>query len=85
MSTHASYVIAYEIAKPGKSFLEKEFVKNCMLKVAKILCPDKQCAFQIANLSQMKITRRVEEINSDTNDQLNSNIKKILISIAGFG
>ena len=35
-STHASYVVAYEIAKPRRPFLEGEFVKDCMLKVAEI-------------------------------------------------
>ena len=45
-STHASYVVAYEIAEQGKPFLEGEFVKDCMLKVAEIVCPDKPCAFQ---------------------------------------
>ena len=29
-STHASYVVAYEIAKRGKPFSEGEFVKDCM-------------------------------------------------------
>ena len=49
--THASYVVAYEIAKRGKPFSEGEFVKDCMLKVAEIVCPDKQHVFQNVSLS----------------------------------
>ena len=45
-STHASFVVAYEIAKQGKPFSEGEFVKDCMLKVAEIARPDKLRAFQ---------------------------------------
>jgi len=41
-STHASYVVAYEIAKRGKPFTEGEFFKDLMLKVADIVCPDKK-------------------------------------------
>ena len=82
-STHASYVVAYEIAKRGKPFSKGEFVKDCMLKVAEILCPDKQRAFQNVSLSRMTITRRVEEIGSDINDQLKSDIEKyVSVSLA---
>ena len=75
-STHASYVIAYEIAKRGKPFLEGEFVKDCVLKVAEKVCPDKQRAFQNVSLSRMTISLRVEEISSDINDQLKSDMEK---------
>ena len=47
-----------------------------MLKVAEIVCPDKQRAFQNVSLSRMTITRRVEEIGSDINDQLKSDKEK---------
>lgn len=40
-SVLASYVIAQEIAKHSKPFLEGEFFKNCMLKVVDIVCPEK--------------------------------------------
>ena len=82
-STHASYVVAYEIAKRGKPFVEGEFVKDCMLKVAEIVCPDKQPAFQNVSLSRMTITRRVEEIGTDIKEQLNSDVEKyVSVSLA---
>ena len=61
-SSHANYVVAYEIAKQGKPFLEGELVKNCMLEVADIVCLDEQRAFQNVSLSRITITRRVEKI-----------------------
>ena len=51
--------------------------------LAETVCPDKQHAFQNVSLSQMTITRRVEEISSDINDQLNSDIEKyVCVSLA---
>ena len=38
-------------------FLEGEFIKDCKLKVAEIVRPDKQRALQNPSLSQMKISR----------------------------
>ena len=82
-STHASYVVAYEIAKRGKLFLEREFVRDCMLKVAEIVCPNKLRAFQNVSLSRMIILRIVEEISSDINDQLDNDIEKsVSVSLA---
>ena len=75
-SIHARYLVAYEIAKRGKPFLEEKFVKFCMLKVAEIVCSDLLKAFQNVSLSRMSITRRVEKIGSDITDQLHSDIKK---------
>ena len=87
VSTHASYVVAHEIAKRAKQFVEGEFVKDCMLKVAEIVCPDKQRAFQNVSLSRMTITRSIEEIDSDINDQLKSDIEKyvsVLLALNEF-
>ena len=75
-SSHANYVVAYEIAKQGKPFLEGELVKNCMLEVEEIVCRDEQRAFQNVSLSRITITRRVEKIGSDFKDQLDGGIQK---------
>ena len=75
-SSRANYVVAYEIAKQGKPFLEGELVKNCMLEVEEIVCRDEQRAFQNVSLSRKTITRRVEKIGSDFKDQLDGGIQK---------
>ena len=47
-----------------------------MLKVAQIVCPDKQRAFQSVRLSQMTISRKVEEIGCEIKNQLSSGKQK---------
>ncbi len=37
--TKASYVVAHKIAKHSKPFSDGEFVKDCMVETADILCP----------------------------------------------
>ncbi|GBM62888.1 hypothetical protein AVEN_11349-1 [Araneus ventricosus] len=41
-ATHASYIVAYNIAKNNKALSDREFVKQCMLQVCDVLCPDKK-------------------------------------------
>ena len=45
-ATHASYVVAYNIAKSNKVLSDGDFVKHCMLKVFDILCPGKRKDFE---------------------------------------
>ncbi len=37
--TKASYVVAHKIAKHSKPFSDGEFVKDCMVETADIICP----------------------------------------------
>ena len=75
-SSRAGNLVAYEITKRGKPFFEGEFVKDSMLKVADIVCPDQRRSFQKVSLSRMTITRRVEKIDSDIKGPLNSGIQQ---------
>lgn len=43
--TKASYKVAYVLAKSGKPFTDGEVVKECLLKVAEELCPEKSKQF----------------------------------------
>jgi hypothetical protein len=38
----ASFVVSEKIAKHSKSFGEGEFVKECLVDVASIICPEKK-------------------------------------------
>jgi hypothetical protein len=38
----ASFVVSEEIAKHSKSFSEGEFIKECLVDVASIICPEKR-------------------------------------------
>ncbi|XP_042206651.1 general transcription factor II-I repeat domain-containing protein 2-like, partial [Homarus americanus] len=60
--TKVSYVIAHKIAKNSKPFSEGEFIKECMIDSASILCPDKKNQFENVCLSRRTIVRRVENI-----------------------
>ncbi|GBN43037.1 General transcription factor II-I repeat domain-containing protein 2 [Araneus ventricosus] len=44
-ATHASYIVAYNIAKNNKVLSDGEFVKQCMFQVCDVLCPDKKHNF----------------------------------------
>ncbi len=53
-AVEASYVVSEMIAKAGKPFTEGQFMKDCMLKVADILCPEKKNMFNNLSLSQIQ-------------------------------
>lgn len=46
-AVEASYVVSELIAKAGKPFTEGPFLKDCMMKVADILCPEKRACSTI--------------------------------------
>ena len=68
--TRVSYVIAHKIAKNSKPFSEGEFIKECMVDSAGILCPDKKKLFENISLSMRTVVRRVEDISGNLNLQL---------------
>ena len=45
-ATRTSFVIAHKIAQNSKPFSEREFVKECMVESAALLCPEKKEAFE---------------------------------------
>ncbi len=69
-AVEASYVVSEMIAKAGEPFTEGQFIKNCMLKVADILCPEKKNMFNNLSLSANTVAERITELSSDIYDQL---------------
>ena len=69
-----SYVITQKIAKKSKPFVEGEFIKECMVDSAVILCPDKKKQFESISLSRRTIVRRVEDISENLHLQLKSKV-----------
>ena len=63
--THASFVVAYNIAKHSKSFCDGEFVKKCKLDVAAQVCPEHIKKFEEVSLSRRTVDRRIEGIGED--------------------
>ncbi|KAK2828937.1 hypothetical protein Q5P01_019971 [Channa striata] len=45
-ATKTSFLISHKIAKNSKPFSEREFVKECLVDSAALICPDKKGAFE---------------------------------------
>ncbi|XP_042325950.1 general transcription factor II-I repeat domain-containing protein 2A-like isoform X1 [Sceloporus undulatus] len=74
-SMRASYEVAQAIVSAGKSFTEGEFVKDCLLRVVKVICPEKADVFNTLSLSARTISRRVEELGDNLKQQLQNSAK----------
>ncbi|KAK7879843.1 hypothetical protein WMY93_033491 [Mugilogobius chulae] len=66
----ASYVVSELIAKAGKPFTEGEFLKDCMLRVADLICPEKRHLFTNISLSANTVAERINELSNDIYGQL---------------
>ncbi|XP_074488096.1 general transcription factor II-I repeat domain-containing protein 2-like [Sebastes fasciatus] len=66
----ASFIVATEVAKSARPFTEGEFVKNCMMKVCDVVCPDKRQAFSNVSLSRNTVADRVRELATNLQQQL---------------
>lgn len=71
----ASYVIAELIAKNSKCFSESEFVKECLVKTAEVVCPDKVQIFKNISLSRNTVAERVDDIATNLSEQLLAKVK----------
>jgi len=74
-STLAGYVVAYKIAKNNKPYSEGEFVKDCMVSMSKILCPEKIKEFESVSLSRKTVTTRIDAIASNLSTQFRQSIE----------
>ncbi len=70
-STKASYLMAFKLAKTGNPFSEGEFLKECMVETAGILCPESKNKLEKISLSRRTVTRCVELIDEDLASKLN--------------
>ncbi|KAM8977132.1 general transcription factor II-I repeat domain-containing protein 2-like [Pelodytes ibericus] len=76
-SLRASFQVAKLIARTGRPFVEGEFVKECLLSVAKEMCPEKADLFSTVSLSAPTITRRIEEMGDNLHQHLQNSTKKL--------
>ena len=61
-ATKTSFMISHKIAKDCKPFSEGEFVKECLVDSAALICSERKEAFEKIPLSRRTVTRRVEDI-----------------------
>ncbi|KAM3838284.1 general transcription factor II-I repeat domain-containing protein 2A-like [Diretmus argenteus] len=71
----ASYTLSEMIAKAGKPFTEGEFVKDCMLKAASIVCPEKHAQFANISLSRNTVAERITDLSGNIYGQLREKVK----------
>ena len=57
-----SYGVAKVIAKRSKPFSDGEFVKDCFLRFAYFMCPEKKELFEKISLSRQTIARRTKDL-----------------------
>ncbi|KAM8812643.1 general transcription factor II-I repeat domain-containing protein 2-like [Rhynchonycteris naso] len=58
-------------------FVEGEFVKECLLSVAKEICPEKADLFSTVSLSGSTIARRTEEMGDNLYQHLQNSVRKL--------
>lgn len=66
----ASFIVAEEVAKSARPFTEGDFVKNCMLKVCDVVCPEKRQLFSNVSLSRNTVADRVNQLSTNLKQQL---------------
>jgi len=59
---YASFAVLEITAKHLKPFTDGEFVKECLLKATKILCPEEQHLFKITGPSANSVTDCVNDL-----------------------
>ncbi|UYV74131.1 GTF2IRD2 [Cordylochernes scorpioides] len=69
-AVHASYVLSEMIAKHSKPFTEGDFIKECLIKAAEIVCPGSVKTFQAIYLSRNTVVERVTDMARNLNDQI---------------
>ncbi|UYV79300.1 hypothetical protein LAZ67_17002006 [Cordylochernes scorpioides] len=69
-AVHASYVLSEMIAKHSKPFTEGDFIKECLIKAAEIVCPGSVKTFQAISLSRNTVVERVTDMARNLNDQI---------------
>lgn len=73
-----SYHVALKIAKTARTFRDAEFVKECFVAAATILCPANVPVFETVPLSRRTVCRRIEEMANDVEAQLRNRIKDLV-------
>ena len=65
-----SYILCEMIAKASKPFTESEFMYDCLVTAATILCPEQKQKFQSISLGRNTCATRVSEIATNMTEKL---------------
>lgn len=66
----ASYALSHLIASKSKPFLEGDFIKQCLVTAAEIMCPEKIKAFKDIALTRNTVAERIVDMAGDLREQL---------------
>ena len=69
-SVTASYELSQMIAVSGKSYSKGDFIKQCLVKTAEIVCPEKTHLFKDISLTRNTVAERIDEMSGDLKQQL---------------
>ena len=69
-ATEASLMVAYNLSKRNKPFLDGEFIKQCMVDCASVMCPDVKSKFESISLSRRTAVHRIDSISDQLTEQL---------------
>lgn len=81
MTTHASFVLAYEIAKRGKPYTDEVYIKECFINTSEVLFNDLKNKDEIIKkikdmpLSSKTIGDRIIKMTSDVSNQQVNDIR----------
>ena len=57
-----SYVISEKIARASKPFIDGEFIKDCLLSAAEIMCPEQKQALANISLTGNTVAHRAKDM-----------------------
>ena len=77
-ATEASLVLSHRIVKHNKPFSDGEFIKECLLDAANIMCPEQKNKFDNITLSRRTVVRRVDKISDNLMHKLQDASKQFL-------
>ena len=69
-ATVASYEVAQLLAEHRKAFTDGDFIKQCLKKVAGIMCPENLHDFNNVSLSRNTVERRIEDLSANVKHQV---------------
>ena len=69
-NTQASYEVTKLIAQNAKPFTDGDFMKDCLMAIVEVICPEKIKLFPNASLSARTVTQQIEEVKTCQQDYL---------------
>ncbi|XP_060929426.1 general transcription factor II-I repeat domain-containing protein 2-like [Limanda limanda] len=73
-AVRTSFVISHKIAKNRKPFSDGEFIKECLVDSASLMCPEKKETFEKVSLCRQTVARRIEDIARNLELQLQEKV-----------